>query len=708
MAGRDTDSGHVDLGFLGEQGAGTSPFKSIRMLEPFTDRMRLALEGVAPAPRRTVVTTVTAAETHEHGRRMAMGFTRVCRKVMADLPLWIELLTDVAADVVIRYVHNPTALYAQTLRMSASARALADVDHHLALLKRIGIASKSSDRRIAESEIRQMARRDVPYFTVGSNDTVLVDGDGNPTGASFDRPPLQVAIEKAEGLDDHVLGAELGLLHSAFASRFPDNHLVAPARAGATGPALSPTTTTSRLHDVLTELTGRLVASASPDRFAHLPRTWIGPLASAEQNRPWPPGVLGYDLYTGRTGPALALAAAGRTLMDPDAIWLATQIFGTTATILADQSYETRSLRQAGYGAYTGLAGTLFALFAAGTVLNEPDWIRTAQGAIPLVLGQIAEEPSDRTPLDIISGLSGVLTCVAAIGGDHGASAATMLSGRLCDSLHAPGTPRTSVLEQSGFAHGISGVVSALCRTRPMLSPASRAPVDAAVAKLIERLHRFADPDTGTWLSREDARKSAATGWCHGATGIALALSDAVDSGAVTTTTLNPVVDNVLASGFGRNLTWCHGDLGSHDVLQHLTNTHAHRLAGAVEQVESTWLQPAVLQHKIADPTSRYAHTSSLLVGTAGIIIHLVNRLDPRISVSPVTLRVTEDGDETAGPHGDPGHPDRMRVVRVRRCASAPWAVRGAVNSARRDGCRTRRVVREAAGPVPDHAGDDR
>jgi hypothetical protein len=54
--------------------------------------------------------------------------------------------------------------------------------------------------------------------------------------------------------------------------------------------------------------------------------------------------------------------------------------------------------------------------------------------------------------------------------------------------------------------------------------------------------------------------------------------------------------------------------------------------------VRETWLCPDVLARKIADRRSRYAHTCSLMVGTAGILLHLANRLDDRVRVSPIAL----------------------------------------------------------------------
>ncbi|MGW3986216.1 type 2 lanthipeptide synthetase LanM family protein [Streptomyces sp. NPDC004830] len=658
MAGKGGDGGHVDLGFLGDKGRGASPFKSMQFDEPFTDRVRLAFRSAPVEERHTVVGSLTEDETHELGRRMADGFSRVFRAVMADPDGWTSLLRKAAAGIRVRYVHNPTVLYSQTLRMVSGPHALDSTGPFLALLKRIAIASKTSDRHIVRSELRQLAERDVPYFTVAATGTALTDGAGTEVGARFARSPLDQALMKSARLTEFELGEQLRLLHSAFASRFPDNHLTpsrgtvaaAPA-AGSSGPpadgAAGPAALTgpAALAGLAVDLCDRLVATSRPDRFAHLPRTWIGPLASAQTDRPWPPGVLGYDLYTGRTGPALALAAAGRVLDVAAYRDLAAQIFSTTADILAGHRYETRSVRQAGYGGYTGLAGILFGLSAAGRVLGQDDWTRAAGGAVPLLLEQIREQPPAELPLDVIGGLAGVLSCVTAVGGPHTASATDLLASLLVDGLRTDGPGARGVLSQSGFAHGVSGVLHALCRALPRLSPDRRREVEPVLEQLVARLGDFYDADEGNWFSSTTGPRSFSTGWCHGATGIALALTayHGVSGDETSAALRDRAVAGTLRHGFGRNLTWCHGDLGNHGALAALARDAGDSgLRAELEAIERRWLQPDVFLRKTDDARSRYAHTNSLMVGTSGIVLHLVNRLDPAVRVCPVTLTARE------------------------------------------------------------------
>ncbi|MEU7239510.1 type 2 lanthipeptide synthetase LanM family protein [Streptomyces sparsogenes] len=664
MAGRDEDSGYVDLGFLGEQGGGESPFKSVRFEAPFTDEVRLTLGRQAAEERRTVVGTLSQDEVHALGERMASGFVRVCRAVMSDKERWTALVRGAAAGARVRYLHNPTAVYAQTLRTASSARAMNDRASYLAALKRVAMASRPAARAIVRSELRQLAGRDIPYFAVGASDVALMDGEGTEVGAVLPVSPIDAAVAKVAALTEFEVGEQLRLIHSAFSCRFPDDHLASADGIGLplSGGAASWRRTSGRrtgaggdtLAGVVTRLCDTMVASALPDRYARLPYTWIGPLASAQANRPWPPAVLGYDLYTGRVGPALALAAAGRVLDNAAYRDLAGQIFSATAEGLSESPSESLSgplsgppsgppsetadtRRAAPFSAYSGSAGTLFALAAVGRLLGQPGWVRAAQQAIPDVLDLVAARPASDRPLDVISGLAGVLSCVTAIGGPHADESAAALTDMLTDALrpdaHHP------VLDQSGFGHGVSGVIHALSRAHPRLSGRRRGAVEATLSRLIGRLRDFYDPAEDDWYSNVATPSSFPTGWCHGSAGIALALSayGEVSEDASVERMRKVAVGNMIRRGFGRNLTWCHGDLGNHDILSAVASIDAS-LRAEVEEVERTWLRPEVFARKARDTRSRYAHTNSLLVGTAGMVVHLAGRLDPAVHLSPVDL----------------------------------------------------------------------
>ncbi|WP_329468183.1 type 2 lanthipeptide synthetase LanM family protein [Streptomyces sp. NBC_01431] len=624
LPGKDENSGHVDLGFLGGDNQGVSPFKSMVFDHPFTDRMRMRLQAQPAEQRSTVVREGSEEEIHRLAQEMADGFMTVCQAVRREASSWTTLLKTTAPALRIRYIHNPTSLYAQSLRMTSSAAAMAGTDLSVGLLKRIAIPSKLSDPALVGSEMVQMAERDIPYFTAEATGTAVYDCDGNDTGARLAEPPLARALAKATALDDRVIDQQLSMLYAAFCARFPDNHL-SGHKTWDVHPVGSETAPLEELARVLAD---DLVASNLPDKFAHLPSTWIGPLASAQATRPWPSGVLGYDLYTGRTGPALALAAAGLHFDEPRYLAVARQIFSTSAAILSDGVYEQRSVRQNGPGAYTGMAGLLLSLSVAGRMLDEPGWIKAAQEAVPLVADQCG--PADSP--DVITGIAGTAAMIATVGGSYATGALTGLCAHLDQHIN---DPRGSWWEQSGFAHGVAGVLHTLAVLRPHTGDR----VDPAIGLLLDRLATFYDPREENWFTNTSTRDRFSTGWCHGAAGIALGLWQVAQTTGEPRAGewLDTALANTVRYGFGRNLTWCHGDLGNHDILSHIAARRGDpALLDEIADSEARWLHPSVISQKLADRTSRYAHTNSVMLGTSGVLLHLVRRLAPGLRISPI------------------------------------------------------------------------
>lgn len=110
----------------------------------------------------------------------------------------------------------------------------------------------------------------------------------------------------------------------------------------------------------------------------------IGPV-SRYGDQGWTPGVLGYDLYSGRVGPALALAVAGKLLSDDSAIKAANDIFEKSAKILEERSFELRNVLLSGIGGFSGVSGLLWTLFAAGNIVGNERWKDIAVNSWPIL-----------------------------------------------------------------------------------------------------------------------------------------------------------------------------------------------------------------------------------------------------------------------------------------------------------------------------------
>jgi lantibiotic modifying enzyme len=419
-------------------------------------------------------------------------------------------------------------------------------------------------------------------------------------GARLPSSPLEYCRRRLSRLSESDLRQQLTLVRSAFLANIAEEPLSRVSHG---------TATVDELTRLANRIASDLVATARHDRDRALPLTWVAPLAATTTRRPWPPGVLGYDLFTGRTGIALALAAAGRVLDRSDCRGVAAGVFQPCSDLLDDGALDV-AVTRIGTSAYTGTAGLLWAMFQAGGLLDQSRWQASATRHARRLLATMDPGP----PGDVISGQSGVFAALAAPLVDDPAWAA-FGEGGLTTLMTLPAG--STVLQHSGFAHGLAGPLWYASRL------AGEQCLDLVGPWLLDRLAEFFDPGSDNWKTGPSARFSH--GWCHGRAGITAALAGVHRRRPqwVSAERLTQLAEAVLDDGFGRNLTHCHGDLGNWDLLRVVDGAIGSDYA---ERATAT-LSVQRIVDGLDNPASRYATSNALMVGSSGVLLHLVQRL---------------------------------------------------------------------------------
>ena len=465
--------GAVDIGFAGGgEVYGRSPFRRFRLENEFSADLRVVWDHGGRAGEPEPAPAVPEADARAVNRRcaqMVAGFRTAYRAIAADAEAFAGRVRECFAGCRIRYIHNPTIRYDQALRSLTGTEASIDPELADGLLKRVAIASPSVARELVESECHQLWETDVPYFLVHADRTDIVGTDGEVIVArAMPCSPLAEVERTLSGVSEDDLERQVTLIEMAFNAKLPDPHVMGEVLELREGGSHAAAEDTDGLRDLAVDLADSLVATMVEDRYAHLPRTWIGPVATAENHLPWSPGVLGYDLYTGRVGPALALAALGRTLSTERHTEAAEAVFTPIAKILNERTFETRSITQAGIGAYNGFAGTTWALAAAARLLDRPDYADAAQAATAFLAGE-AKGPGW---FDAISGGAGAELVLLEVAPDQPELIARV--DRSCRfALHHR---VAETMEYSGLAHGVAGLMRYAARVhrRTGLDPRAR------------------------------------------------------------------------------------------------------------------------------------------------------------------------------------------------------------------------------------------
>lgn len=614
----------VDVGAVGYSGGALSPFKSLVERNPGRDDLAYALESrpmpavTAPSLPSGTIRVLVIIEA------ICAGFTTAARALIRDGEAIAAKLPEYFAGAEVRYLANPTAHYAQLLRLVTHQHFYLGPEFRRQGIARVALAQPSGSPFTA-AECRDLARGDVPLFVADANGHRLVSVDGDVV-ADLPVSPVGSAQDRLRALTEEVLEAHLQHIRAAFIARFPEPKPVPLSR-------VPDRSSTDAALGLAVDVGERLLSSAAPSAEPGGPARWLGPLLDNDDSG-WQPGILPDDLYTGISGPALFLASLAA--VDGRKKWAdgARAVFDPMASQLADGLLHDSARKLGRLGVYTGVGGLHWVLAEAGTLMGENQWREVAFAELGR-LEHLVRNGYDRP--DHIDGLSGLVMMalrLRTLAGTHQQRTKAEGLAALCvqalEATHEACSLTQSAPVYSGFAHGLAGMSAAL-----RLAGQVGVPVTARVeTELADGLRAMYDRSVHNWWSSHE-RDRHGSAWCHGAPGIALGpvldaeqgLAPAADAEEV----LRVGAGSILAHGIGRSSTWCHGDPGNVDTLRRIaTLLDDGDLIRQSEQFESALISD-LLPRWLDDPYNRYRYTPNALLGTSGSGWFALRTLEPRI-----------------------------------------------------------------------------
>lgn len=609
----------IDVGGVGFRRGQASPFKGFALVDVGRDDMRIRFDTqVADAGNENAqddeADTAVADRTS-----IQAGFRRLLDWVLGHKTELDDLLRATFSHVRARYVHNPTMFYAQLLRMGTHPDFQVRDEDLWVLMHRVGLRRQDLDDGIVRSEVVDLCNGDVPYFQYDADGRRLVDSRGLPTGPAFRRSPLDSALDKLHLLTERDVADQLRLVAMTFVHRLPRSGDLTGFSFPASG-AVPVDLPRARMLAEARRLGDRLEETMIESSSGIQPSTWLAPLVTTADHSQWVPGTLGYDLYGGVPGIGLYLAALAAATGEERTATAAHSVLGRLSGQLRPGVMDSSVIT---LGGMTGLAGAFHATAVGGRLLGSSDIVDATYDALPLLVGAIDRDPS----FDFIAGSAGALAaCLslyrsATTPGQRETSLEHALRAyeRIAQSSpHALGGAGSEAGIYSGFGHGLAGMVPFVAELGAVTGDER---VQASASRLLARLLSMRDPRSGTWR-RSSVSDAESFAWCHGSTGILLGLLLAephLDEGAVDDVVVRELVDVTVDRASGHNVTYCHGDLATLEVL----GLAAERLGDDALADRATTgfveLFDTVLERYDERSSSKYAASSSLMVGTSGI-----------------------------------------------------------------------------------------
>ncbi|MGT2801271.1 type 2 lanthipeptide synthetase LanM [Streptococcus henryi] len=620
--------GNSDVGFTGFRDENTrSPVKTLYVRNGFSSNINIRWNSEEFDETRDSLIDDTKFEMFivERCKKITDGFTELYHKISENREIFKEIVLDSFDDMKIRYLHNMTYRYEQILRVLTATGPSQDIDLAHMLVSRLALLSSTSDMSLPLSESNQIWNGDIPYLCVRFDSNIIEDLNGQV--AILSTSPVNEFCCKVQNLTNQDLANQVRLIKLSFLSRIADSH------DGKTldGEYIVNTSigTCGQIKDDLYHIIENIVDNTLVDRFAHLPETWIGPVS--RRGSGWLPGVLGYDLYSGRVGIAIVLLLYGKYFKNPKSYNLSKEIFEKISNILKSESFDKRNLLKVGNGAYSGISGILWTLYKAGEISQNEEWMRVAKSSWKFITEEVT---IDKNFFDIISGGSGTVILRYNMLSDY-----KLPNNLLSDIIDIGYEQILNVDEQvtSGLAHGIGNLIW-------FFSIINRRHNDERIEILIQKAHEviinnFMNHKNEILVYNSQNESNISNSWCNGLSGLLLAYYEAYKSNIIDKDFVIKIIKQLKRNKIPIIPTLCHGGLGVIEILEYVHDEFYNEVEPILNHLYTTLFCPAQVFEYLKNSNSRYALGQGLLTGNTGALLYLLKQKDKAIKFNPLILR---------------------------------------------------------------------
>lgn len=632
---------YLDVGFIqGEQG--NNPFNGMDIERPFRDDSVVRFKQISQVNKSDKIKTQNNIKSVDEitlqairANSFSQGFVRMYRWICENRDTVLNLVSNEYNGLILRSVLKPTMYYGQLIRMLGSPEALSSRDVFTTIALRTATFDQDSSIDLIVEEAKALWQFDIPFFVHRTDSHRITSSSGFDVGMPIKNSGLEETLEHITNMGEEDLDNQLNQIWSAFVSPYPNDTL-----ANKSTVELWQGRDKGKEEKILSvKIANQLLRRIHPGITDNDSWTWAAPTPGTQQHTNiWDTTVLGLDLYTGSTGAALVLAQAAYILEDGEYTQAAHRVFDPIVKSIVSYNRTLDIPDDARDSAFFGEPGIAFALAGAAEYLKDP----RLKDAATVLANRTAERlaQAEHPSPDYLTGQVGA--AVLLLGYDLATNREALLG--VLDR-HAQDIIDGRVEEEwwsySGFAHGISASIFALSRWNRQMPSEERA--QRAVKILLNRLREF---DNGeSWEKQISYKGDCSTLWCHGSAGISLALA-AVHvwiPEISNRSDLDRAVHDAFYRGTGYNLTYCHGDLGTLDILEWVI-AHVPDLPDAekIRDVLDNGYSASLLQETLEDKSVRYSLTPSYMVGTSGVLSWLTRRIGGTRLYTPIIPDSTE------------------------------------------------------------------
>ncbi|MBW4576035.1 MAG: type 2 lantipeptide synthetase LanM family protein [Aphanothece sp. CMT-3BRIN-NPC111] len=522
-----------DISGLGSTDHQQAPQKMPRWQLINTDDMHLRDELVdLPIEKNVPRLGEIALSPNSYQAQISAGFEQMYRFLMAhkDILLLPESPLTAMRDQQVRFVFRNTRIYSSIVQKTLAPNYFKNgVDYSIELdclsCAFLVAQDKPDALPILGAELRAMEQFDIPFFTANaSNDQLSVSGDLSIPDY-FKQPSYQHALHQLQAMDETDLARQIAIIQGSFHAKVAQNL----SQESQLWQAESlPLLSSEQLIEEARAIATVLEKTAIPDPDGSV--NWIG-LGYVHEAERFRLQVLGYNLYDGRCGVALFLAALYKVAKDQRSRDLALRTLQPLRRQMQafDLEFRQRMARFMGIGGASGLGSMIYGFVKVSQFLNDETLLSDAQAIAEWITPELIAAD---TKLDVMGGAAGAILGLLSLYEVTGE--ATVLEKAIACGQHLlnhqisdKGAPKAwqtlSTKPLTGFSHGAAGISYALLRLYAVTQ--DQAYCEAALQGIEYERSVFSAshanwPDfRGVELNQPPTFPVI---WCHGAPGIGL------------------------------------------------------------------------------------------------------------------------------------------------------------------------------------------
>lgn len=556
-------NGEIEVGGIGIRKQQDAPLRSLKMVQGEGDSIKLEyytskLEGKKNSPKAEEV----EISIQDYVSDIITGFELMYKEILIHKDILANRIVQIFKNAKIRVIVKPTMLYANLLQILMHPDFLQVPETKAVLLSRVGLykTSAESEKSIVQSEIRQLAYNQIPYFYSYFEGDSLYDGCTKGVVCRLKNTAKEMLNIKLHNMSLKDCKRQICLIESSFYERNGElNRTKIEDSYESDVPSESDILQTCEEiaeYVMLRSCTGTN-KDGRKERFY-----WASGVKLIEDNN-WSCTLNDMDIYDGNAGIILMLYLLWKkTGKEKYRIYIEESLEPIEELVYSDEN----SIDKTGF--CMGVGGFLF-LYSV--LMQESAFAEKREGQIKLI--RLAELICEKdTVKDFVGGNAGLLASLLyawKIEKDKNIQLRILQVANKAVSY----LMKHDKIELSGFAHGLNGVCPFIYW---LYTVEHKEEYLCYVKKLLEvERKKFWLKEERDWRSSFD-EKDYAYGWCHGSPGILLGKTLLYKMGfrdEKIEEEMKTAADNLIHKGIGNDMCLCHGDLGNLVILKYYAST---------------------------------------------------------------------------------------------------------------------------------------